>query len=119
MSEIVFAQCFLGGLSRVRWAFVDGTLGSRWWNRGVEDVGGGSFGGGGNTLKNACKLFESCHFSPSGGVNGAVGAGLVRAWMRSVAAMAAASAEVTLGMVLSCGKNSTVRAMRSARVLGM
>ena len=48
----------------MRWAFVNGTLGSRWWDRGVEDVGGGSFGGGGNTLKNACKLFESCHFFP-------------------------------------------------------
>ena len=59
------------------------------------------FAAGGTLLKKRASCLRAAIFSPSGGANGAVGAGLVRAWMRSVAAMVAASAEVTLGMVLS------------------
>ena len=58
----------------------------------------------GATLANICaSCLRAAIFSPSGGANGAVGAGFVRAWMRSVAAMVAASDEVTLGIVLSWG----------------
>jgi len=57
--------------------------------------------------------------SPSGGANGAVGAVFVRAWMRSVVAIVAASEEVTLGIVLLWGENFTVQTIRFARVFGM
>ena len=50
--------------------------------------------------------------------NGAAGAGLSRAFVRASAALMALSEEERDGIGASCGKNSTVRMIRSARVEG-
>ena len=50
--------------------------------------------------------------------NGAAGDGLRRACVRASAALRALSAEERDGIGASCGKNSTVRMIRSARVDG-
>ena len=50
--------------------------------------------------------------------NGAAGDGLSRACVRASAALMALSEEERDGIGASCGKNSTVRMIRSARVKG-
>ena len=53
------------------------------------------------------------------GENGVAGCGFRSAAVSSAAASRAASADVVAGMLYRYGKNSTVRAIRSARVFGM
>ena len=83
--------------------------------------GGTNFGGAdGFACANiATSILSAAMRSPFGGENGAVGDDVVSAWTISAAAIAAASALVTLGIVQLCGKNSTVRAIRSLRVFVM
>ena len=70
-------------------------------------------------LKISASVLRAAICSPPGRESGKVGDGMDNVWMRSVAAMAVASVEDRFGISLSCGKKSTVREVRSARVLGM
>ena len=60
----------------------------------------------------------ACCWASSNRENGAAGAGLVRASVRTSAAMMAALTEDVLGTRHWCGKNCTVLAVCSALVLG-
>ncbi len=69
-------------------------------------------------LKMSAKVWMAASWDWPSVAKGAAGAGCCRACTRSNAAFVAASADEVLGMAHWCGKNSTVLAMRSARVLG-
>ena len=64
-----------------------------------------------------CRSADIC--SPAIRSNGAAGCGLRSVVVSCAAASHAASADVVVGMSYRYGKNSTVRAMRSALVFGM
>ena len=65
----------------------------------------------------SCRSAVIC--SSAMGANGVAGCGLSRADVSCAAASRAVSAEVVCGIAYRYGKNSTVRAILSDRVLGM
>ena len=83
--------------------------------------GGTLVGSAGLAMKISKILARStmaCCWASPNWENGAAGAGLVRAFVRTRAAMMAALTEDVLGTGHWCGKNCTVLAVRSALVLG-
>lgn len=119
LGQIVFAECFLGGLRRRRWGCGDSTLRSCWWKTGFEDVGVGTVGGWGNAGEYLCKLFESCHFFTFRWCEWCSRRWVCEGMDEVSSGNGCCIRRSYVGYCAVVGGDSTVRAMRSARVFGM
>ena len=79
----------------------------------------GDDGGSWSAAKISPRFLIAANWASPGVRNGALGWGLEMASVRLVAARRASSAGDETGTAQRCGKNSTVKLVRSARVVGM